>query len=97
MSVGASQIRLKISNAFGVTSLPVTAVTVALPENGTSGIHQIQSSTVQKVTFSGKDSISIPNGALVVSDPLQFEIKPQSSLTVTMYLQTGQTTNSITS
>ncbi|KAF1961767.1 SGNH hydrolase [Byssothecium circinans] len=97
MSIGASQIRLKVSNAFGVTNLPITAATVALPENDTAGIHQIQASTVQKVTFSGEDSISIPNGALAVSDPLDFEIKPQSMLTVTLYLETGQITNSITS
>ncbi|KAF1970825.1 SGNH hydrolase [Bimuria novae-zelandiae CBS 107.79] len=97
MSVGASQIRLKISNAFGVTNLPITAVTVALPVNGSAGVPQIQSSTLQKVTFSGKQSISIPNGALAVSDPLNFKIKPQSIITVSIYLQTGQTTNSITS
>jgi lysophospholipase L1-like esterase len=97
MSVGASQIRLKISNAFGVTNLPITAVTIALPVNGSAGVHQIQASTVQKVTFSGKSSISVPNGALAVSDPLPFKIKPQSMLTVSIYLETGQTTNSITS
>jgi lysophospholipase L1-like esterase len=97
MSVGASQIRLQISNAFGVTNLPITAVTVALPANNTAGIHQIQASTLQKVTFSGSSSISIPNGALAVSDPLSFPIKPQSILTVSIYLATGQTTNSITS
>ncbi|KAJ4356468.1 uncharacterized protein N0V89_004501 [Didymosphaeria variabile] len=97
MSVGASQIRLKISNAFGVTNLPITAVTVALPVNGSAGVHQVQPSTLQKVTFSGKDGISIPNGALAVSDPLTFKIKPQSMLTVSIYLEKGQTTNSITS
>ncbi|KAF2794389.1 SGNH hydrolase [Melanomma pulvis-pyrius CBS 109.77] len=97
LSIGASQIRLKISNAFGVTNLPVTAVTVALPANDTAGIHQIQTKTLQKVTFSGRDSISIPNGALAVSDPLNFKVKSQSVLTVTIYLATGQTTNSITS
>jgi len=97
MSVGASQIRIKISNAFGVTNLPITAVTIALPANDTAGIHQIQASTLQKITFSGKDSISIPNGALAVSDPLNFKIKPQSILTVSIYLETGQTTNSMTS
>ena len=97
VSVGASQIRLKISNAFGLTHLPVTAVTVALPANDTAGTHQIQPKTVQKITFSGKDSISIPNGALAVSDPLNFKVKPQSVLSVTIYLQDGQTTNSITS
>jgi lysophospholipase L1-like esterase len=97
VSVAASQIRIKISNAFGVTNLPITAVTVALPANDTVGIHQIQGNTVQKVTFSGNDSISIPNGALAVSDPLNFQIKGQSMITVTMYLETGQTTQSITS
>ncbi|KAF2728710.1 SGNH hydrolase [Polyplosphaeria fusca] len=97
MSVGASQIRLKISNAFGVTNLPITAVTVALPANDTAGIYQIQPKSLQKITFSGNDSVSIPNGALAVSDPLNFKIKPQSILTITIYLKNGQTTNSITS
>lgn len=97
MTATADQIRLKISNVFGGSNLPVTAVTVALPLNQTAGIHQIQSNTVQKVTFSGKDSITIPNGALAVSDPLNFPIKAQQIVTVTMYLATGQTTNSITS
>ncbi|KAF2105913.1 SGNH hydrolase-type esterase domain-containing protein [Lophiotrema nucula] len=97
VSVGASQIRLKISNAFGVTNLPITAVTIALPINQTAGVYQIQTSTLQKVTFSGSDSISIPNGALAVSDPLNFKVKPESILAITIYLQDGQTTNSITS
>lgn len=51
---------------------------------------------MQKVTFSGKDSISIPNGALAVSDPLQFSIEAQQVITVTIYLAAGQATNSIT-
>ncbi|KAJ4311173.1 hypothetical protein N0V94_008083 [Neodidymelliopsis sp. IMI 364377] len=97
MTTEASQIRIKISNVFGGSNLPITAVTIALPVNNTAGIHQIQAKTLQKVTFSGKDSISIPNGALAVSDPLNFPIKAQQVVTVTAYLSTGQTTNSITS
>ncbi|KAH9866584.1 hypothetical protein J1614_008275 [Plenodomus biglobosus] len=97
MTAKASQIRLKFSNAFGGSNLPITAVTVALPINNTAGIHQIQPKTVQKVTFSGRDSISIPNGALAVSDPLNFPINAQQVVTVTIYLATGQLTNSITS
>jgi len=49
------------------------------------------------VTFSGLASVTIPNGALIVSDPINFPIKPQSMLTVTIYTAQGQTTNSITS
>jgi len=97
VSVGADQIRLRISNAFGVTNLPVTAVTVALPVGGTPGVSAIQTNTLKTVTFSGLASVSIPNGALVVSDPINFAVKPQSMLTVTIYTAQGQTTNSITS
>jgi lysophospholipase L1-like esterase len=97
MTTDARQIRLKFSNVFGGSNLPITAVTVALPMNQTAGIYQVQPKTIQKVTFGGKDGISVPNGALAVSDPINFAIKAEQIITVTMYLATGQTTNSITS
>jgi hypothetical protein len=97
MSLGASQIRIRISNAFGINDLPITAVTVALPFNGTCGSPAIQTRTLKTVTFSGSTSYTIPNGALVVSDPIDFEVEPQSMLTVTMYLAQGQQSNDITS
>ncbi|KAI0340064.1 SGNH hydrolase [Trametopsis cervina] len=97
MSIGGPQIRLRFSNAFGVTPLPITAVTVALPFNGSAGASAIQPKTLQTVTFSGNSSIVIPNAGLAVSDPLNFPVQPQSMITVTIYLATGQTTNLITS
>ncbi|GLB43726.1 putative GDSL-like Lipase/Acylhydrolase family protein [Lyophyllum shimeji] len=99
MSLGAQQIRITVSNAFGVTDLPITAMTVALPVNGSAGQNDIRSETLQTVTFSGQQSYTIPNGALAISDPLNFAIAPQSVLTVTMYLATGQQsqTNAVTS
>lgn len=97
MTTDAAQIRIKFSNVFGSSNLPITAVTVALPANNTAGIHEIKATTLQKVTFSGKDSISVPNGALAVSDPLNFPIKAQQVVTVSVYLASGQLTNSITS
>jgi lysophospholipase L1-like esterase len=97
MTAQANQIRIKISNVFGGSNLPITAITVALPANNTAGIHQIQANTVKKITFSGKDGIIIPNGALAVSDPINFPIKAEQIVTVSVYLASGQTTNSITS
>jgi lysophospholipase L1-like esterase len=97
LTAQANQIRLKFSNVFGGSNLPITAVTVALPLNQTAGNHQIQPKTVQKVTFSGKSGIGIPNGALAVSDPINFPIKAGQIVTVSIYLATGQMTNSITS
>lgn len=97
VTTDAHQIRLKFSNVFGGSDLPITAVTVALPANQTAGISQIQPKTLQKITFGGEDGITVPNGALAVSDPINFEIKAEQIITVTMYLASGQKTNSITS
>jgi hypothetical protein len=96
-SIGSNTIRIHISNAFGLNDLPITAVTVALPDQGAAGVSAIQPKTLQIVTFSGNTSFTIPNGALAVSDPINFSIKPQSNLAITMYLANGQQSNYITS
>jgi len=96
MSIGASQIRVRFSNNFGVVNLPITNVTIARPINGT-GSSAIDTSTLQTLKFSGSPSISVPNGCLVVSDPLDFVIKPQDIITITMYFAQGQASNDITS
>ncbi|KAF2834950.1 extracellular GDSL-like lipase/acylhydrolase [Patellaria atrata CBS 101060] len=96
-SIAARQLRFRISNAFGGTDLPITAVTVALPSNQTAGISTINPRTVKKLTFSGSDSITVPNGALAVSDPIDFPVKGQSILTISIYLERGQLGNAITS
>ena len=97
ISIGAEQIRVRLSNAFGTTDLPITAVTIALPFNGSAGASAIQPGTVKSLTFSGNASAVIPNGALIVSDPIDFAVKPQSVLAVTIYLATGQPSNYVTS
>jgi hypothetical protein len=96
-SIGGDRIRIRISNAFGTTDLPIIAVTVALPVNGSAGVSAIQTNTLHTVTFSGSPNYTIPNGTLVVSDPINLPVAALSMLTVTIYLQDGQTTNFITS
>ncbi|GAB7359820.1 hypothetical protein MBLNU230_g6988t1 [Neophaeotheca triangularis] len=100
MSIGAEQIRVRVSNAFGVNELPVTKMTVAYPiaRDGynASGSPFIDENSVQTLTFSGNESISIPNGGLAVSDPINFSIAPESVLTIDMYLEAGQQSNLIT-
>lgn len=92
----ASTIRLQISNAFGGSDLPITSVTVALPTNNTSGSPSIIPSTLKPVSFSGSPSFTVPNGAVVFSDPIAFPVTAGQILSVTIYLASGQTTNSIT-
>ncbi|KAH8593961.1 SGNH hydrolase-type esterase domain-containing protein [Bisporella sp. PMI_857] len=97
LTLGASTIRLRLSNAFGVNDLPITGVTVALPVNGSSGVSAIQTNTLKVVTFSGNSAVTIPNGALAVSDPINIDVAAQSNLAITIYLATGQPGLAITS
>ncbi|EPS41577.1 hypothetical protein H072_4526 [Dactylellina haptotyla CBS 200.50] len=97
MTIGADQIRIRISNVFGVNDLPISAVSVALPVDGAAGVSGIQTSTLKQVTFSGSSSIIVPNGALVVSDPIDFKIAPLQNIAVSIYLASGQQGFSITS
>jgi lysophospholipase L1-like esterase len=53
--------------------------------------------STRPLTFGGRPGITIAKGAQGVSDPLDFEVRPGSNLTVTLYLAEGQASSSITS
>ncbi|EJT76110.1 lipolytic enzyme [Gaeumannomyces tritici R3-111a-1] len=100
VTLAAPVFRLQISNAFGGSDLPITAVAVSLPAGNAAGVGAIDPAAgVHKVTFSGGlSSFTVPVGARVVSDPIKdLPLPALSVLTVDIYLATGQTTNSVTS
>jgi hypothetical protein len=95
MSIGADRIRIQFTNTFGGSDLPITAASIALPNNGKAGVGDIQPSTLAGLTFNGANSITIPKGQVAYSDPINFSIKPQSMLTLTIYSSGGQSGTSI--
>ena len=97
ISVGARFFRLRISNAFGGTALPITAASIALPVGGAAGVSAIQPGSVRPVTFDGNASVTIPVGSQAVSDPLDFPLPALTNLTVNLFLAQGQASNNITS
>ncbi|MFR9787467.1 SGNH/GDSL hydrolase family protein [Streptomyces sp. MB22_4] len=97
VSVGGTHLRLRFSNAFGGAALPITGASVALPAGGRAGVGAVQAGTTRKVTFDGRTSTVVPVGAEAVSDPLDFDLRPGSNLTVTLYLADGQASDDITS
>jgi lysophospholipase L1-like esterase len=97
VTVGGSRLRLRISNAFGGADLPITGVSVARPLGGRAGVAPIEPGTSRPVTFAGATPMVVPVGAQVVSDPIDLDVPARSVLTVTMYLQAGQASDSITS
>jgi len=97
ISIGARFLRLRISNAFGDTALPITAASIALPAAGRAGAGAIQPATTRPVTFDKNASITIPPGSQAVSDPLDFPLPALTNLTVNLYLAQGQASHNITS
>ena len=97
VTANASRIRLRLSNAFGTTTLPITAVTLARPLGGAAGSPAVDTKTVVPLTFSGAPGFSVPNGALVVSDPVDFDVVAGTELSVSVFLEQGQVGNDITS
>jgi lysophospholipase L1-like esterase len=97
VSVGGHRLRLRFSNAFGGAALPITAVTVALPADGQAGVSAVRPDTLRRVSFNGRSSVTVPVGAQMVSDPLDFPVAARTNLTVTAYLADGQRSLEVTS
>ncbi|AKN71917.1 SGNH hydrolase [Streptomyces sp. PBH53] len=97
VTAGGPRIRLRFSNAYGDTPLPLTAVTVALPRDGRAGVSAVEPGSLRRVTFAGRDATTVPVGAQMVSDPLDFELRAGSELTVTAYTARGQASLALTS
>jgi lysophospholipase L1-like esterase len=81
VSIGGDQIRVRFSNAFGVTPLVISSAHVALGAGGSA----IKPESDKALTFANQPSVTIPAGALVYSDPVDFALAPLSDLVVTIH------------
>ncbi len=83
VSIGGKKVRVRLSNAFGKTALTLHSVRIAR----SLGKSAIEPATDRAVTFQGGTSVTIPEGALAVSDPLDFELVPLASVALTAHLR----------
>jgi lysophospholipase L1-like esterase len=90
VSAGGRRFRLRLSNAYGGADLTIAAVCAALPGGGRAGVRSIAAGTSRAVSFGGRAAVVIPAGAQVVADPLNYPLASGASLTVTIYLASGQ-------
>jgi lysophospholipase L1-like esterase len=81
ISIGGTQIRIRLSNEYGSTPLLVGSVTVAVPVSPET----VRTKSLQTVTFDGQKSILIPAGAPVLSDPVPYPVSPGSEISISIY------------
>jgi lysophospholipase L1-like esterase len=92
LSVGGSQLRVRVSNAFGTQPLHLTAVHVARPVSAADAAIEAASDTA--VTFGGAADVTIPAGSEYVSDAVTFSAAALSSLAISIHYDeppTGET------
>jgi lysophospholipase L1-like esterase len=82
LSIGGPRLRVRISNACGARKLAVGAAHVGLRAEGAS----LVPGSGRPLTFNGAPAITIPAGALVVSDPVGLDVPPLADVAVSVYL-----------
>jgi lysophospholipase L1-like esterase len=80
-SAGGRKVRVRFST-FGAKGLVIGAAHVALRSAGSA----IIPSSDRMLTFGGKPSITIPAGALVLSDPVGLEVPALSDLAISIFV-----------
>jgi lysophospholipase L1-like esterase len=91
-SIGGKSVRIHLSNAIG--ALPVTVGSIHIANRNGQG-SEIVAGSDRTVTFSGKRSVSIQPGVVLVSDPIDLDVRPEADLAVSLFLpqNTGAPTN----
>jgi lysophospholipase L1-like esterase len=89
-TIGGSAIRLRLSNIFGPHAVRFDSVFVGLRQEGSTLVRESN----HEVTFGGCRFISIPEGALVMSDPVPFAVAPEQNLVISLFTasETGPAT-----
>ena len=95
VTVGGPRLRIRLSNAFGGTALPITAAAVGLPAGGRAGVSG--ATGLRPLTFGGRASVTVPAGALIVSDPVGLPVPAGADLSISLYLAAGQSGTALTS
>lgn len=89
LTLGGPQVRVRISNRYGVAPLRFTTVHIARPVSPASAA--IVPGTDKVVTFAGATDVTVPNGSDYISDPVAFPVTALSDLAITMHLETVPT------
>ncbi|HZP04424.1 MAG TPA: SGNH/GDSL hydrolase family protein [Terracidiphilus sp.] len=84
LSVGGPTLRVHLSNAFGIEALHFTSVHVAKPLSSASSA--IDPASDRALKFAGSEEVTVPPGAEMVSDPLQYPVAPLSDVAVSFHL-----------
>ena len=81
LSVGGTQLRIRLSNEFGSTPLTIGTATLALSKDAAT----VTAETLRSLTFGGRSSVTIPAGAPVLSDAVDLSVAAGAEISISLY------------
>jgi lysophospholipase L1-like esterase len=85
-SVGGTDMRIRLSNAFGDHPVTFTSAYAGLQKQGA----ELVQGSNRQLTFGANTSVAVPAGETVLSDPLPGKLAPQSNLVISLYVTGAQ-------
>ena len=89
VSIGGSALRVRLSNVMGSQPLTIDAASVAKREIGAT----IVEDSLRTLSFGGSATVTIPDGAFVLSDPVSLDVQAFGELAISLYLANETTVN----
>ncbi|MFF8028138.1 SGNH/GDSL hydrolase family protein [Streptomyces sp. NPDC007896] len=81
-SVGGTNMRIRLSNAFGEHPVTFASAYAGLRKRGAELVH----GSNRQLSFGGASSVTVPAGETVLSDPLPGKLAAQSDLVISLYV-----------
>jgi lysophospholipase L1-like esterase len=85
-SVDGTDMRIRLSNAFGDHPVTFASAYAGLQKQGAELVH----GSNRQLTFGGNASVAVPAGETVLSDPLPGKLAAQSNLVISLYVTGAQ-------
>ncbi|MFC4036690.1 LamG-like jellyroll fold domain-containing protein [Streptomyces polygonati] len=84
-SISGSTVRVRLDNSLGTTKMSVGHATIALSSNATA-FTSVPTGTPTTLTFGGAQAVTVPQGGMVYSDPINFTVTAGHYLLVSFQL-----------
>lgn len=91
LTLGGDQLRVRLANTFGDAPVVISDAQVALRDSEATTV----ADSAYPITFAGNTSVSIPPGALVLSDPIPMAVEPLQELAVSLYFPEELTASTV--
>ena len=82
ISAGGAAVRIVMTNEFGLEPLTIGATRIAISAGGSA----IEPSTSKKLSFGGRDSVTLPAGTMMVSDPISLKLPALADVAVSFFI-----------